>query len=395
MGTHEIPDGPRRAKPVMAGDEARRVRVLNGPLRGAAHVVRHRLGIGRASSSDIQLVHDGISRHHAQIVTDDQGRHVLVDLDSSNGTFVDGQRIHRQVLTPGTVFTITRVELVYEAFVDEPFEGDASEVFAVDRLDAETQPATTDDHPQDPPQPVTPRQRVAAETRPAPAAMQHAEPDPPVHPSAGRRSSAGSPVPARGEERHPIVATRHDRTIYDGSLIDDIVEYRDLRIRIERGDPIEPHERRAFEVLGVRLRTPPGEAVPPTAPGERAQVRRELERFRCSFPARLRLSTSDELAATVLDLGVDGTRLRVLDHQIEHDAIVWLAIHLVSRGRPHTVVFTGRVAWTCRDHLGLGFAGAPGWEHVGHRKVAVRTHMDLREQLRAARATLGRTSTRD
>jgi hypothetical protein len=96
----------------------------------------------------------------------------------------------------------------------------------------------------------------------------------------------------------------------------------------------------------------------------------------------------------VLDLGVDGARLRVYDHQIEHDAIVWLAIHLVSRGRARTVVFTGRVAWTCRDHLGLGFAGAPGWEHVGHRKVAVRTHMDLGEQLRAARATLGRMQTR-
>src|SRR5688572_24133332 len=85
------PTGPREANGVMTGDvldeTERRIRILNGPLRGATYLIRERVGIGRASSSDIQLVHDGISRQHAQIVTDDRGRHVLVDLDSSNGTF--------------------------------------------------------------------------------------------------------------------------------------------------------------------------------------------------------------------------------------------------------------------------------------------------------------------
>lgn len=380
----------------------RRIRILNGPLRGATHLVRDRLGIGRASSSDIQLVHDGISRQHAQIVTDERGRHVLVDLDSSNGTFVAGQRIRRHLLTPNTIFKIMRVKMVYEDAVDEDVDADPSEVFAVRQVGAETLRGTAEYGRVDLPQPATPRQRVAADTSPAPAAEPDGaagdelsafdEQDRPV-PRGGDDSTAAA-AQARGEERHRVIATRRDGSPYERSLVDDIVHYRELRVRIDRGDPIPAVEREAFEALGRRLRATPPEPGPDGIMPARPLLHREFERFLCNFPAKLRMVTGDELAAAVLDLGVDGTRLRVYDHQIHHDAIVWLAIHLVSRGRARTVVFTGRVAWTCRDHLGLGFAGAPGWEHVGHRKVEVRTHMDLGEQLRAARATIGRMHAR-
>lgn len=389
-------EGSREAAKVMTGDvldkARRRIRVLNGPLRGATHPVRDRLGIGRASSSDIQLVHDGISRQHAQIVTDERGRHVLVDLDSSNGTFIEGQRIRRQLLDPGAVFKIMKVKMIYEDAIDEPVDAEQSDVFAVRHVGAETLRGTNDYGEADLPQPATPRERVAADTSPAPQAAEP-EPDRPATRTVPRTSSAPA-AQARGEERHRIVATRRDGAPYEGSLIDDIVDYRELRVRVDRGDPLAGAGRQVFDRLDHRLRAAPPEPSASAQPGERPRVHREFERFSCNFPAKLRFATGDELSAAVLDLGVDGTRLRVYDHQIEHDAIVWLAIHLVSRGRAHTVVFTGRVAWTCRDHLGLGFAGAPGWEHVGHRKVEVRTHMDLGEQLRAARATLGRLQAR-
>lgn len=389
-------EGSREANGVMTADvldkAERRVRVLNGPLRGATHLVRDRVGIGRASSSDIQLVHDGISRQHAQIVTDDRGRHVLVDLDSSNGTFIEGQRIRRQVLAPGTIFKIMRVKLIYEDAVDEAVDSEQSGVFAVRRPDADTLRGTVDYGALDLPQPATPRQRVAADTSPVPAAEVESEQDRLMARGEAQRPASAPSAQARGEERHRVIAARRDGTVYTGSLIDDIVAYRELRIRIDRGDPIAASERQTYETLGLRLRTPDPGPLSPEAPAR--PMHREFERFACNFPAKLRFATNDELAAAVLDLGVDGTRLRVYGHQIEHDAIVWLAIHLVSRGRAHTVVFTGRVAWTCRDHLGLGFAGAPGWEHVGHRKVEIRTHMDLGEQLRAARATLGRMQAR-
>src|SRR5690606_39700323 len=106
------------------------------------------------------------------------------------------------------------------------------------------------------------------------------------------------------------------------------------------------------DALEIRLRAP--------EPSDQSPARRDFSRFLCHFPAKLRFVSGDELSAAVLDLGVDGTRLRVYDHQIEHDSIVWLAIHLVTRGRARTVVFTGRVAWSCLDPVGFGFVVTPG-----------------------------------
>ena len=96
-------------------DEPRwQLRVLDGPLRGAVHLLGDRLSIGRSGANDLQLHHDVISRQHAHVAHDGQGRHVLVDLVSRNGTFVDGRRIDRQVLRPHALVRIADTELLYE-----------------------------------------------------------------------------------------------------------------------------------------------------------------------------------------------------------------------------------------------------------------------------------------
>jgi pSer/pThr/pTyr-binding forkhead associated (FHA) protein len=48
-----------------------------------------------------------VSRRHAEISRTADGI-VLRDLGSTNGTFVDGQRITHQVLGPGNVVTVGR-----------------------------------------------------------------------------------------------------------------------------------------------------------------------------------------------------------------------------------------------------------------------------------------------
>lgn len=53
--------------------------------------------IGRNALCDIDIVHEWISRHHAIIVRNDKST-VIVDLDSRNGTFVNGRRITSHVL---------------------------------------------------------------------------------------------------------------------------------------------------------------------------------------------------------------------------------------------------------------------------------------------------------
>lgn len=56
--------------------------------------------LGRAPECDIFLDDEGVSRHHAKIVEED-GALVLMDLGSTNGTFIDNERIQVATLRDG------------------------------------------------------------------------------------------------------------------------------------------------------------------------------------------------------------------------------------------------------------------------------------------------------
>ena len=68
--------------------------------------------LGRGTDCDLRLVDPGVSRHHAELrVENDQV--VLVDLGSTNGTFVNGQPIRRVALSDGTHISLGRTTLVF------------------------------------------------------------------------------------------------------------------------------------------------------------------------------------------------------------------------------------------------------------------------------------------
>lgn len=69
--------------------------------------------IGRLSDNDIALQDGRVSRHHA-LVIDNGLTYVLKDLNSSNGVFIDGQRVlDSGLLHDGTVVRIGDTELVF------------------------------------------------------------------------------------------------------------------------------------------------------------------------------------------------------------------------------------------------------------------------------------------
>ncbi|MBV9094634.1 MAG: FHA domain-containing protein [Streptosporangiaceae bacterium] len=68
--------------------------------------------LGRGTDCDLRLVDPGVSRHHAELRIEN-GQVILVDLGSTNGTFVNGQPIRRIALTDGTQLSLGRTTLIF------------------------------------------------------------------------------------------------------------------------------------------------------------------------------------------------------------------------------------------------------------------------------------------
>ncbi|RMG38669.1 MAG: FHA domain-containing protein [Planctomycetota bacterium] len=111
--------------------------VVQGPDRGARFFVEREATVGRAAQNDIRLRDTEVSRRHARVCRRD-GAFVIEDLQSSNGTYVNGVRVQRQELRDGDEIQLGRSTLVV-AVRDE----DASSELAaasIDLLDSELVP---------------------------------------------------------------------------------------------------------------------------------------------------------------------------------------------------------------------------------------------------------------
>src|SRR3954471_17707190 len=77
--------------------------------------------IGRSSSADIAFDDGGVSRRHAVVMTRTDGGVEILDDGSPNGTFVNGERVRRQVLAHGDIITLGRRSL---RFLDVTLKSD-------------------------------------------------------------------------------------------------------------------------------------------------------------------------------------------------------------------------------------------------------------------------------
>jgi hypothetical protein len=93
-----------------------------GPTPGAIFTLEgDQLNIGRDSTNEVTINDAEISRRHARL-TFQGGKYVLEDLGSTNGTFVNGQRLAGpRVLKAGEVVSFgEQIVLVFEIVTNDP-----------------------------------------------------------------------------------------------------------------------------------------------------------------------------------------------------------------------------------------------------------------------------------
>jgi len=70
--------------------------------------------VGRTSVADFILDAALVSRVHCRLTADRSDQLIVEDLESTNGTLVNGKRIGRTILKTGDVLTVGRVDLTVE-----------------------------------------------------------------------------------------------------------------------------------------------------------------------------------------------------------------------------------------------------------------------------------------
>jgi len=165
---HGVPAAPRPSSAPLAS-----FLVRGGALKGQRLSIKTPIvNIGRADYNDVVLPDESVSTSHAKLQRR-EGVWVLVDLDSTNGTFVDGDQIKGDApLAPGATVRFGDVSLVFEPTDDaaEVTKGGGTRV--MEQMIMSPAPSAT------PP------------TRPAPAVPAAAKP-------AAPKPAAARPVPTK------------------------------------------------------------------------------------------------------------------------------------------------------------------------------------------------------
>ncbi|HET9992382.1 MAG TPA: sigma 54-interacting transcriptional regulator [Kofleriaceae bacterium] len=99
----------------------RRVRltVIDGPNQGRSiDFAENEISIGTAAENDLVVDDQAVSRHHVAITPTPRG-HLVRDLDSTNGTTINGVRVERASLTDRAVLAIGTTRIQFEPLEDE------------------------------------------------------------------------------------------------------------------------------------------------------------------------------------------------------------------------------------------------------------------------------------
>ncbi|HHB12117.1 MAG TPA: FHA domain-containing protein [Chromatiales bacterium] len=84
----------------------------DGGIVGEYPILKECLTIGRRPGNDVVLDHPAVSSYHAQVITL-LNESFVEDLESTNGTFVNGRLIRKHALRDGDVITLGEHRITY------------------------------------------------------------------------------------------------------------------------------------------------------------------------------------------------------------------------------------------------------------------------------------------
>ncbi|MEM6291029.1 MAG: FHA domain-containing protein [Myxococcota bacterium] len=319
-----------------------RLRALSGPQAGAVYPLRDVTWIGRALQAEIQLHGLGVSRFHAQIRALASGAIEICDMGSTYGVRVDGARIEDAcVLEEGARVVIGGTELVFESEDDpiaaQPSAASASVVGVDDGYPASTReseshmgmrlPGDVDGIGEskasmsgrfamydDPGRPVVPRLVGAA---PIVAGAD-------VVATANVSGYARALAERQGQEYVELGIPRRLEAVslqaQSCAVMQRVLEYRDLRLRMLEGEVLQPPTQARLSALQQDLLL--------THAHSETLAGRGYARFACALPATLTQADDvhvRELDVAIEDLSAGGARVQLLDAGVAVGQTLWMS----------------------------------------------------------------------
>ena len=395
------------------------LRGTHGPHAGSMYVIEGAMIVGRSPHADIQIVEEGVSRQHARIRVEPDGRVVIADLQSGQGTKVGGRRIDTKDLRPGETIQIGEARFVYEtrsgaAITSPSFVNKSRSAAALHR----TNPGVSRDptpapgiqaaaagvyqpgsggavpavRPEGPPPPPRPPARAAPST---PVASPRHHPVGHGLTSGAPRAPIGWDEQAAGDEGPglPTVDVDHglselatlfaDPSATDPAgrfslqhepmgevppapgprisgpefsvLMQRLVHYHALAAQLTRDEPIDDTTRQTLVGYEMQFRQD----------AELAEDRRKWRRFAVQAAANVvwfRDLRSRSIVIQLLDIGASGVCFESGERVFDIGDVISLLVSLPDEGRQ--AVFSGRITWVSpdRDRCGATFVGPGSWQ---------------------------------
>ena len=313
--------------------------------------------LGRAAVADVQLVDEAVSRFHALIELQPDGRHAIADLDSKAGVAVDGTAVRRHVLEAGAVVEICGFQLRYEWVDDDAPLQQVPKVngYIAVRQTSRSPQARSAASPASPPTAFTGQGRVIVdEARPLEAgASSYSLPARVDVPIAATESveaqlpvDTAAPVDAAApvDTAAPVDSAAAPVWLH---LLRDVLALQDLRL----GGPSDPARAAALEALFTEPRISSDQAS-----------RRASRRHPCRAPVLVGTRRGPEVVTMIghmLDASAEGARL-CTDERLTVGSSCWILVP-TGDGERSGIAFSARVIWSHPDtrHCGVVFVGRP------------------------------------